>query len=36
MKKILAISTNKKVISTVREACLKYSANFDAEVYSDT
>ena len=36
MKKILAISTNKKVISTVREACLKYSANFDEEVYSDT
>lgn len=36
MKKILAITTNKKVISTIQETCIEYSTYFDAGFCSDT
>lgn len=36
MKKIIAITTNKKVISTIQEACTEFAAHFDADFYSDT
>lgn len=36
MKKILAIPTNKKVISTIQETCIEYSTYFDAGFCSDT
>ena len=36
MKKIIAITTNKKVISTIQETCTEYATHFDADFYSDT
>ena len=36
MKKILAITTNTKIITTVKNACTEYTTNFDAEFHSDT
>lgn len=36
MKKILTASTNKEVIDTVKSACKKYAAYFEAEVFGDT
>lgn len=36
MKKILTASTNNEVINTVKMACKKYAAYFDAEVFGDT
>ncbi|MCQ2598599.1 MAG: cyclic nucleotide-binding domain-containing protein [Treponema sp.] len=36
MKKILTASTNNEVITTVKNACKKYAAYFDAEVFGDT
>jgi len=36
MKKILTASNNKEVIATVKKACKKYAAYFEAEVFGDT
>ncbi len=36
MKKILTASSNPVVIDTVNEACKRYSAYFDTDVFSDT
>ncbi|MCQ2595961.1 MAG: cyclic nucleotide-binding domain-containing protein [Treponemataceae bacterium] len=36
MKRILVASTNQKVITTVQEACKKYSAYFDAEILANS
>jgi len=36
MKKILTATTNKEVIATVKNACKKYAAYFEAEVFGDT
>jgi len=36
MKKILTASTNSEVINTVKSACRKYAAYFDAEVFGET
>lgn len=36
MKKILTASTNKEVINIVKNACKKYAAYFEAEVFGDT
>lgn len=36
MKKVLVASTNPDVVNTVKAACKKYSAYFDAEIFGDT
>ena len=36
MKKILVVSTNEKVINTVKKVCTKYQAYFDPAFFSDT